>query len=67
MALSPIEIGLILLIVLLIFGGKKLKTLGSDLGTAIKGFRSSMASEAQQPSEQESTAESTEAKAKTAD
>ena len=45
MSISPLEIGLILLIVLLIFGGKKLKTLGSDLGQAIKGFRSTMATE----------------------
>ena len=37
------EIILILVIVLLIFGGKKLKSLGSDVGHAIKGFRSAMA------------------------
>ena len=67
MALSPIEIGLILLIVLVIFGGKKLKSLGSDLGHAIKGFRSSMASDSQQPSDPEPAAETSEAKAKTAD
>ena len=29
-------------IVLLLFGGKRLRSLGSDLGTAIKGFRSSI-------------------------
>jgi sec-independent protein translocase protein TatA len=29
-------------IVLLIFGGKRLKNIGNDLGGAIKGFRSSM-------------------------
>jgi sec-independent protein translocase protein TatA len=27
---------------LLIFGGKRLKNLGNDLGSAIKGFKSSM-------------------------
>lgn len=30
-------------IVLLLFGGKRLRNLGGDLGSAIKGFRSSMA------------------------
>ena len=29
-------------IVLLLFGGKRLRSLGADLGTAIKGFRSSI-------------------------
>lgn len=42
---GPWEIALILLVVLVIFGSKKLKTLGSDLGDAIKGFRNSMGME----------------------
>lgn len=33
---------LILVIILLLFGTKKLKTLGSDLGSAIKGFQKSI-------------------------
>ena len=33
---------IILLIVILIFGTKRLKSIGSDLGGAVKGFRSSM-------------------------
>ena len=45
MSFGPLEIGLILVIVLLVFGGKKLKSLGSDLGHAIKGFRSTMDTE----------------------
>lgn len=36
------ELIIILVIVLLIFGGKRLKTIGSDLGGAIKGFKKSM-------------------------
>jgi len=36
------EILLILLVVLLVFGTKKLKTIGSDLGAAVKGFKKSM-------------------------
>jgi sec-independent protein translocase protein TatA len=38
-----IDVILILIIVLLIFGSKKLRTIGSDLGSAIKGFRRGMA------------------------
>lgn len=32
----------VLLIVLLVFGSGKLKSLGKDLGSAFKGFRSAM-------------------------
>ncbi|MEE4377038.1 MAG: twin-arginine translocase TatA/TatE family subunit [Candidatus Competibacteraceae bacterium] len=33
---------IVLVIVLVLFGGKRLRTLGSDLGTSIKGFRDAM-------------------------
>jgi sec-independent protein translocase protein TatA len=33
---------IVLAIVLVLFGGKRLKSLGGDLGSAIKGFKSSM-------------------------
>lgn len=33
---------IVLVIILLVFGTKKLKNLGSDLGGAIKGFKSAM-------------------------
>ena len=36
------ELLVILAIVLLLFGPRRLKTLGSDLGNAIKGFRSAV-------------------------
>ena len=36
---------IILVIVLLLFGTKRLRSLGSDLGGAIKGFRSAMKDE----------------------
>ena len=39
---GPFELIIILLIVLLLFGGKRLKNIGGDLGTAIKGFKKSM-------------------------
>ncbi len=33
---------IVLVIVIAIFGTKRLRTLGSDLGSAVKGFRSAM-------------------------
>jgi len=39
------ELLVILAIVLLLFGTKKLRTIGSDLGSAIKGFRKAMSSD----------------------
>ena len=39
---GPFELIIILIIVLLIFGGKRLKNIGGELGGAIKGFKSSM-------------------------
>jgi sec-independent protein translocase protein TatA len=36
------ELLIILAVVLLIFGAKKLKTIGSDLGSAVRGFKKSM-------------------------
>jgi sec-independent protein translocase protein TatA len=33
---------IILLLVLVVFGAKKLRTIGSDLGTAVKGFKKAM-------------------------
>ena len=39
---SLVQLLIVLAIVVLIFGTKRLKSIGSDLGSAIKGFRSSM-------------------------
>lgn len=33
---------IVLLIVVLLFGGKKIRTLGSDLGSAMRGFKKEM-------------------------
>ncbi|MEE3279158.1 MAG: twin-arginine translocase TatA/TatE family subunit [Pseudomonadota bacterium] len=41
---GPTELLIILAIVIVIFGAKRIKNLGSDLGGAIKGFRSAMSS-----------------------
>ena len=40
--ISPGSLLLILVIVLVVFGTKRLRNLGSDLGGALKGFRSAM-------------------------
>ncbi len=42
MSWGPLQILLILLIVVLLFGTKKLRNLGSDLGNSIKSFKKSM-------------------------
>jgi sec-independent protein translocase protein TatA len=36
------QLAIVLLIVVLIFGTKRLKSIGSDLGSAMKGFKSAM-------------------------
>ena len=48
--IGPWQLLIILVIVLAIFGTKRLRTLGSDLGSAVKGFRSAM-TEAEESSE----------------
>ena len=37
--ISPLSLLLIFLIVLVLFGGKRLKNIGADLGAALKSFR----------------------------
>ncbi|WP_028238220.1 twin-arginine translocase TatA/TatE family subunit [Stutzerimonas azotifigens] len=44
---------IVLLIVVMLFGTKRLKGLGSDLGDAIKGFRKSMGTEEDKPAVEE--------------
>ena len=43
---------IVLLVVVLIFGTKKLKNIGSDLGGAVKGFKEGMASDTDEPARQ---------------
>ena len=50
--IGPVQLLIVLLIVLAIFGTKRLRTLGSDLGSAVKGFRSAV-SEADQESKEQ--------------
>lgn len=43
---------IVLVIVLLLFGTKRLKSIGSDLGNAVKGFRSAMSQEESEKDEE---------------
>lgn len=36
---SPIQLAILLAIIVLLFGTKKVRTLGADLGSAIRGFK----------------------------
>ncbi len=46
------QLVIILLIVLLLFGAKRLRNIGTDLGSAVKGFRTSMKEETSEKVEQ---------------
>ncbi|QYJ86632.1 Sec-independent protein translocase subunit TatA [Shewanella mesophila] len=50
---------IIALIVVLLFGTKKLRSLGGDLGGAVKGFKSAMSSEEEKKALEDNTAEKT--------
>lgn len=51
---------IVLLVVVLIFGTKKLRNIGQDLGGAVKGFKEGMkSSDGEQPSQAEESAQIT--------
>lgn len=45
MGISPWQLLILLLIVVLVFGTKRLRNIGSDLGSAVKGFRKGLEDE----------------------
>mgnify|MGYP001248854784 CR=1 FL=1 len=49
--IGPFQLLIVLAIVLAIFGTKRLRTLGSDLGSAVKGFRSAVSEADKEPAE----------------
>lgn len=49
MGISIWQLVIILVIVLLLFGAKRLRNVGGDLGSAIKGFKSAMKEEESKP------------------
>lgn len=57
--ISVWQLLIVLAIVIMLFGTKRLRTLGSDLGSAVKGFRKSMQDDdaaAEEQAEDESAA-----------
>ena len=64
--IGPMQLIIVLVIVLLLFGTKKLRNLGGDLGGAIKGFKKAMADEDKKTSDEsaDTTPENTSAVAK---
>lgn len=49
MAIGPMQLVIVLLIVILLFGTKKIANLGSDLGGALKGFKKAVKDDDEQP------------------
>lgn len=47
MSIGPLQLLIVLLIILLIFGTKKLRNMGGDLGSAIKNFKKSVKEESE--------------------
>ena len=45
MGISIWQLVIVLLIVLLLFGAKRLRNVGSDLGSAVKGFKKAVSDE----------------------
>ncbi|MCW3149353.1 twin-arginine translocase TatA/TatE family subunit [Stutzerimonas stutzeri] len=62
--ISVWQLLIILLIVIMLFGTKRLKGLGSDLGDAIKGFRKSMGTDEEKPSVEEKPGQTIDAQAR---
>ncbi|BCV51226.1 Sec-independent protein translocase subunit TatA [Shewanella algae] len=55
---------IIALIVVLLFGTKKLRSLGGDLGGAVKGFKNAMSSEDDKKAIEDTSAQNTQADSK---
>lgn len=51
--IGPFQLLIVLAIVLAIFGTKRLRTLGSDLGSAVKGFRTAVSEADKEPKSDE--------------
>ncbi|MCW8899380.1 MAG: twin-arginine translocase TatA/TatE family subunit [Gammaproteobacteria bacterium] len=58
MGFGVTELIIILIIVLVLFGAKRLRNVGSDLGSAVKGFKNAVKDEEEKPKEQLQKSES---------
>jgi len=67
MGISIWQLLIILLIVVMLFGTKRLRGLGSDLGDAIKGFRKSMGTDEEKPGVEEKPGQTIDAQARKVD
>jgi sec-independent protein translocase protein TatA len=65
MGMSVTQLLIILVIVIVLFGTKRLKNLGTDLGGAIRGFRSAMKEGADEHQITEKKSDSVEEKSET--
>ncbi len=59
MGFGVTELIIILVIVLVLFGAKRLKNVGSDLGSAVKGFKTAIKDEETKPNDKIEKSEST--------
>ena len=57
MGISPWQLLIVLVIIVLIFGTKRLRNIGSDLGSAVKGFKKSVNDDEQDPKQLNQSAE----------
>ena len=62
--ISVWQLLIVLAIVVMVFGTKRLRTMGGDLGSAVKGFRKSMTDENTDSTADDSEPEPTESKEK---
>ena len=58
---NPIHLAFLLLIVLLVFGAKRLPEIGRSLGSGLRGFKESVSGDIKQPSLTQTSEETTEA------
>jgi sec-independent protein translocase protein TatA len=64
---GPLEIAVVLVIVLIIFGPKRLPELGQSMGRGIREFKSSLSGEKESPEEQRRELEASQAPAPVAE
>ena len=57
MGISPTQLIIVLVIVALVFGTKKLRNMGGDIGGAVKGFKQAMHDKESAPLVTQETAE----------
>ncbi len=65
--ISVWQLLIVLAIVVMVFGTKRLRTMGGDLGSAVKGFRNSMSDDGSDKAANDAAASEKTADEKTAD